>query len=216
MNANPWLITLVIALEPVPILAGVLLLTTEHGRPNAIGFVLGWASALAVIGIATAIVGGRVTTSSGSTSSKVSAVLDIVLGAGALFYALRLRSRSAAGVAPPTPAWMARLDTMSPIAAFVLGAFLPPYLVAVGVGNELVREDLSTTQLVVAVILFVVIGSIGCLIPILVTVVRPSHSDAVLGAWRTWLQANWRVLMVWLLGGIGVYLAIKGVIELFQ
>ena len=139
MNPNVLLLTLVIALEPLPVLGGVLLLTAERGRPKAIGFLLGWAFALAVIGVVIVLVGGEVSTSSGSTSSKVSAGLDIVLGLVLAAFALRTRAKAAQGTERATPGWMKRLDTMSPVAAFALGAFLPPYLLAVAVGNEIVR-----------------------------------------------------------------------------
>jgi hypothetical protein len=107
-----------------------------------------------------------------------------------------------------------RLDTMSPVAAFALGAFLPPYLLAVAVGNEIVRRDLDSTARIVAVILYVLIGSIGILIPILVTIVRPSRADALLANWRTWLQLHWQAVLVWLLLVIGAYLVVKGAVEL--
>ena len=145
MNPNVLLLTLVIALEPLPVLGGVLLLTAERGRPKAIGFLLGWAFALAVIGVVIVLVGGQVSTSSGSTSSKVSAALDIVLGLVHRRFALRTRAKAARGTERTTPGWMKRLDTMSPVAAFALGAFLPPYLLAVAVGNEIVRRDLDST-----------------------------------------------------------------------
>ena len=214
MNPNVLLLTLVIALEPLPVLGGVLLLTAERGRPKAIGFLLGWAFALAVIGVVIVLVGGEVSTSSGSTSSKVSAGLDIVLGLVLAAFALRTRAKAAQGTERTTPGWMKRLDTMSPVAAFALGAFLPPYLLAVAVGNEIVRRDLDSTARIVAVILYVVIGSIGILIPILVTIVRPSRADALLANWRTWLQLHWQAVLVWLLLVIGAYLVVKGVVEL--
>jgi hypothetical protein len=214
VNSNVLLLTLVIALEPLPVLGGVLLLTAERGRPKAIGFLLGWAFALAVIGVAIVVVGGQVSTSSGSTSSKVSAVLDIVLGVVIAGLALRTRAKAARGGERTTPGWMQRLDTMSPVAAFLLGAFLPPYLLAVAVGNDIARRDLSTTQRIVAVVLYVVIGSIGILIPILVTVVQPSRADALLANWRAWLQQHWQAVLVWLLLVIGAYLVAKGLVEL--
>ena len=212
MDSNVLLLTLVIALEPLPVLGGVLLLTAERGRPKAIGFLLGWATALAVIGLAIVVVGGEVSTSSDS-SSKASAVLDIVLGVVIAGLALRTRAKAARGGERTTPGWMKRLDTMSPVAAFVLGAFLPPYLLAVAVGNEIVRRDLTTTARIVAVTLYVVIGSIGILIPILVTIVRPARSDALLATWRSWLQLHWQAVLVWLLLAIGAYLVVKGVVE---
>jgi Sap, sulfolipid-1-addressing protein len=109
---------------------------------------------------------------------------------------------------------MKRLDTMSPVAAFVLGMFLPPYVIAAAVGNDIIRQHLSTSSRVVAMTLYVIVGSIGILIPILVTVFRPATSDAVLASWRRWLQLNWQMLMVWLFIGIGAYLMVKGIIEL--
>jgi hypothetical protein len=214
VNPNVLLMTLVIALEPLPVLGGVLLLTAERGRPKAIGFLLGWAFALSIIGVAIVVVGGQVSTPSGSTSSKVSAVLDIVLGVVIVGLALRTRAKAARGTERTTPGWMKRLDTVSPAAAFLLGAFLPPYLLAVAVGNEIARRDLSTTQRIVAVVSYVVIGSIGILIPILVTVVRPSRADALLATWRAWLQLHWQVVLVWLLLVIGAYLVVKGIVEL--
>ena len=214
MNPNVLLMTLVIALEPIPVLGGVLLLTAKNGRPKAVGFLLGWASALTIIGIAIVVVGGEVSTSSGSTSSKASAVLDIVLGFGVAFVGFRTRAKARQGSDQGTPGWMKRLDTMSALAAFALGLFLPPYLIAAAVGNDIVRENLTTRERVVAMILYVVVGSIGILVPILVTVFRPNSSDALLAEWREWLQRNWQILMFWLLLGIGAYLVIKGIIEL--
>ncbi len=214
MNPNVVLMTLVIALEPIPVLGGVLLLTAKRGRPKAIAFLLGWALALALIGLAIVLIGGQVSTPSGSTSSTVSAVLDILLGLALAALALRTRAKARRGSDQATPGWMRRLDTMSPGPAFALGMFLPPYLIAAAVGNEIVRENLTTTARIVAMSLYVVIGSLGILIPIMVTVVRPDRADAVLASWRVWLQRNWQVLMVWLLAGIGAYLVLKGIIEL--
>ena len=172
MNPNVLLLTLVIALEPLPVLGGVLLLTAERGRPKAIGF-------LSV---------GRSRSRSLVSSSCWSAV-RCRRRPGARRRRCRRgwtsswawcsprsrcgRAKAAQGTERTTPGWMKRLDTMSPV---------PPssrcvpaaYLLAVAVGNEIVRRDLDSTARIVAVILYVVIGSIGILIPILVTIVQPA------------------------------------------
>ena len=214
MNPNVLLMTLVIAFEPIPILGGVLLLTAKRGRPKAVAFALGWASALAIIGLIIVLIGGKVSTPSGSTSSKASAVLDILLGLALAVVAMRTRAKSRRPGGVETPGWMKRIDTMSPIAAFALGMFLPPYLIAAAVGNDIVRQDLSTAARIVAMSLYVVVGSLGILIPILVTVIRPQSSDALLASWRSWLEASWPMLLFWLFLGIGVYLVLKGIVEL--
>jgi hypothetical protein len=108
---------------------------------------------------------------------------------------------------------MKRIDAMPPPAAFGLGMLLPPYLIAAAIGNEIIRQNLTTGARALAMILYVVIGSIGILVPIMVTVVRPSTADAVLASWRSWLQLNWQMLMVWLLAGLGTYMLVKGAAE---
>ena len=57
MNGNVLVMTLAITIEPLPILAGVLLLTTKGGRQKAVALLLGWALALAVIGVIIVVVG---------------------------------------------------------------------------------------------------------------------------------------------------------------
>jgi hypothetical protein len=208
--------TLLIAFEPLPILAGVLLLTTERGRPKAVGFLLGWSLALSVVAVITVIISRYITTPPSSTSSRISALFDIALGLAAFIYGLRLRRKSQPGSADATPGWMSRLDTMKPRSAFLLGAFLPPYMVAAAITNQVIRLNLDTRAAVAAMLVFVVVGSLGVLIPIMVTVVRPSQSDALLGVWRQWLERNWITVLFWLLIGLGIYLATKGVIELFH
>ncbi len=213
MNGNVLLMTLVIAFEPIPVLAGVLLLTAKRGRRKALGFLAGWALALAIIGVLIVVVGGQVSTSS-DTSSTTSALIDVGLGIAIAVLALRQRAKARQGESHATPKWMARIDTMSPWAAFGIGMFVPPYLLAAAVGNDIVRQALTQTQRIVAMVLYVVIGSLGILIPIGVTVVRPDRSDAVLASWRRWLEANWQMVAVWMLVGIGGYLVVKGIFEL--
>jgi hypothetical protein len=167
-----------------------------------------------VIGLAVVIIGGNVSTPPDSTSSTVSAVLDVVLGVALIIVALTTRAKARRGGAGATPGWMKRLDTMAPAGAFALGMFLPPYLIAAGVANEIVRQNLDTSERVVAMVLFVVIGSMGVLIPIMVTVLRPRTSEAVLASWRTWLQDHWQVVMTGLLTVLGLYLVVKGISEL--
>jgi hypothetical protein len=141
-------------------------------------------------------------------------VLDIVLGLVAGFFAWRTRRGARSGAPTAAPAWMDRLDGVSWLAAFGLGLFIPPYVIAVAAGNELVRADLSAGRSVLAVVLFTAIGSLGVLVPILVTVVRPAQSAAVIGSWRRWLELNWRGVVCWLLAAAAVFLVVKGLVEL--
>lgn len=211
MNANLLLIALVLAMSPMPVLASVLLLTTDHGRPKAAALAAGWFSALAVIGAATILLSGKITVHPSSTSGTVSAVVDVALGVLCVAYALRVRRRAAAGT-DDTPGWVGRLDRMPPLAAFALGAFLPPYVVVFAGANEIIRQDTTDTARAVATAVFVVIGSLGALLPVLAS--AGAQGDARIERWRTWLMAHWQTVLSWLLLVAGVYLAVKGGVEL--
>ena len=215
MNGNVLVMSLAIAVEPLPILAGVLLLTTKGGRQKAVALLAGWALVLAVIGVVIVVVGGQVSVSSGPPST-FSAALDVVLGLVLVVLALRQRGKARHGDGRTTPGWMTKLDTMSPWATFGLGMFLPPYVLAAAVGNDIVRQSLSQSQRIGAMVLYVIIGSLGLLIPVAITLVRPSQSGALLASWRVWLQANWQIVLFWTVIVIGLYLVVKGSVELVR
>ncbi|MFZ4519077.1 MAG: GAP family protein [Microthrixaceae bacterium] len=211
MNANTLLIAMVLAMSPMPVLASVVLLTTEHGRPKAVALAGGWFAALAAIGIATVLLAGTVTIDPSSSSGTVSAVLDVALGAAAVVYGLVVRRRAGSGT-DATPGWMSRLDHMPPMAAFALGAFLPPYVIVVAGANEILRTDTSSTTRAAATAVFVVVGSLGAILPPLAS--TGAQGAARIDRWRSWLLGHWQTVLAWLLVVAGVYLLIKGGVEL--
>ncbi len=104
-----------IALSPVPIIAVVLMLTTERAKVNGLAFVAGWLAGLAVVGaIVLAIAGPADASSSGTPATWVSWLL-IVLGALLLLVAVRqLRSRPRGQEQAPLPKWMGAIDKFKP------------------------------------------------------------------------------------------------------
>ena len=213
MNPNTVLLAVAMAVSPLAVLASVLLLTTEGGTAKAGAYAVGWVTAVAVCGALTVWADAHLTTTPGSTTSTASAVLDVVLGVVLVGLALRRRARGPAGVGEP--GWMGRLDRMSPFVALGFGLFMPPYVIAVAGANNIVRADGSPggANVVVAVVVFTVVASLGVLVPFGLAVVS-SRSDEVLGRWRGWLMAHWSELLVWLFVVIGGYLVVKGVVEL--
>src|SRR3954468_7314468 len=105
------------ALQPLPVLAVVVLLSVEKGVRKAWAFVLGEFTVMLAIGVAT--VGLQLGTSreqaSGPASFVTLALGIAVFGAG-VWFALRRHGREAT-----VPGWMAKLDRMQPWPAFVLG-----------------------------------------------------------------------------------------------
>ena len=213
VNLNTVLLALAMGLSPLAVLASVLLLTVERGTVKAAAYAVGWVVATSLVGVATIAVDSWTDMAPGSTTSTASAWLDIGLGVALLVLAVRRRARGAAGATEPS--WMRKLDSMSPLVALGFGLFMPPYVLAVAGANNIVQSSQSsgTSSVVLAVVVFTVVASVGVLVPLALAVFS-SRSDEVLARWRTWLMANWPQLMVWLFVAIGVYLVAKGVYEL--
>ena len=125
------IIGLAIALQPVRIVAFILILAAEKGVRKGLAFILGWLACLVVvIGIVAVATGGTPPHPHTGTSTAA-LVVKAVLGIGLILVAVRQQCRR--GHARKQPTWMARLDRFSPWAAAGLGVFLQPWtLVAAG------------------------------------------------------------------------------------
>ena len=124
MVADLVLIALGIALQPFRLSAFILILSTKDGAKKGLGFILGWLTSLVlVIAIVVLITGGRPVRLL-TVPSTVMLIIKLVLGIALIvFAAVQWRQRNRAR---RTPAWVARLDTMSPWAAAVIAAIMQP------------------------------------------------------------------------------------------
>jgi threonine/homoserine/homoserine lactone efflux protein len=214
LDANVIALGLLVAMSPLPVLAEVLSMT-ESGRVRpAVALALGYALALGVIAVAAVVVGSQA--SSGSTASKTTAIVDLVAGVLLLLGALRTRRRSRNDPDAGLPKWISRVGSMSTVFAFALGAFLPPYVVALAAGNEIVREGLSSGMAWAQALVFVVVACIGVVTPIVIVVASPSGAEARLATWKAWLERHWQTVVAVILLVAGIYLVLKGAWELHQ
>jgi hypothetical protein len=150
------------ALQPLPVLAVVLLLSVENGIRKAWAFVLGEFTVMLAIGVAT--VGLHLGTSPAQASrpaSFVTLALGIAIFGTGAWWGLRVRRGSEASV----PGWMAKLDHMQPWPAFVLGLFLPTYMLALAVGAHIVGTDPTTAAAVAGILTFLLIGMSTAYVP---------------------------------------------------
>lgn len=202
---------LAMALQPLPVLAVVLLLATERGLAKAWAFFSG--EALVMFAIAAATVATHAAT---SRSSAATAAAWVTLAAGLLLmgvgarWGLQLRG----GATPQPPKWMAAIDRMQPLPAFLLGLFIPAYAIAISLGAHIVGAHPTTAQAVAGVVVFCAIGMSTVVTPILLAQFAPERSGPARVALRGWLEANWRAIAVVLLLGVGALLVSKGLVEL--
>jgi threonine/homoserine/homoserine lactone efflux protein len=159
--------------------------------------------------------------SSGSPSTFAS-LLKVVLGALLVFIGFRQwQSRPRPGDPPKAPPkWMATIDSISPSKALGFGLLLsavnPKNLtLAAGAGVSIGQAGLDTTSAIVLIVLFVALGSLSILVPVLYSLFGGEGARTRLDGLKTWLGENNATVMSVLLFVIGIVLASKGLGGLF-
>jgi hypothetical protein len=209
------LMAAVLACQPWSVVAGIILVASDRGVPKEIAFVVGWMLALSVVAVASVLLHPDAQQS--STTSTVLAWVELGLGVVAFVWlVLKLRGRGelAATPAQGTPKWMARVDTMGPFPAALLGAFLPSYVVVLAAVSEMLRSGQSGTSLAVTAAVFVVVASLGVAAPLFVLVARRDQAPAIYAQWRSWLEQNVRLVVLVIGLVVAVMLITRGIAAL--
>jgi threonine/homoserine/homoserine lactone efflux protein len=199
------------ALQPLPPLATIILLSVERGVVKAFAFFLGVFSAMFAIGaVAVAVKFG----SAESGPSTATSVVTLVAGLALLFFGVRFLLRMRRGEAVAEPGWLGRLDRMEPWPAFLLGTFVPTYMIAVAAAAHIVEADISNSEAVVALLAFLAIGCSTVYVPLLLAWLAPERSKALRARVRDWLVRNWVGVASAVLLLVGGYLVAKAAVDL--
>ena len=203
------LIGLAITLEPLPMSAYILLLSTEQGSRKGLGYLLGWLLTLAGLVVLTLVFTGGQPLAADSTPSTATLVIKIMLGIGLLVIAWRTRTHRGRSTRPPR--WMAKLDGLGFFAAIGLGFLLQPWpLVAAGVAT-VASADLSTASSVLTLTLFCLLASASYPIMQTYVMLKPEPARARLHALNGWLVRHRDQVVIAVAVTIGLWLITKSV-----
>jgi len=209
-----------VAIVPIPIIAVILILFSARARVNGPVFVVGWVTGLSVVfGVVYAIADAVGVTGDSSGSDSVS-WLTIVLGVLLLLGAVRTwRKRPAPGIEPEMPRWMAGIADIGPGKAIGLGLALSAlnpknFVLAAGGAAGLAQLGVSTGDAVVALIAFVVLGSLTVVGPVVYYLVGSESAKAALDELKSWLALHNNAVMTALFLVFGVVLVAKGLAPL--
>lgn len=205
-----------IALNPIPVIAVILILLTPRARTNGFSFLAGWLGGLLAVGAVGLTVANRSPLYGIGTSSSLASWLKVGLGILVLGLAAKKwlsRPRSAADAV--TPRWMDSLAAATPLRSLGLGAGLggvwPKNLVfTVAAAAGIAEADLPIAQEAVAFLAFTLVATAGVATPVVVLVVLGDRSAAVLERWGAWLTRNNATLMVGVLVVIGLLALVSG------
>jgi sulfite exporter TauE/SafE len=200
-----------VAVSPIPIVAVVLMLTTQRARVNGPVFIAGWLAGLAVIGaIALSIAGPADASSSGAPATWVS-WLKVVIGAALLLVAaLQFRSRPRSGDRVELPKWIARVEEIKPLPAAGLGVVMglnpKNLLLAVAAAAAIAQTGISGGEQAIAYAVFALIGTIGVGTPVVIYFAMGVRSEKLLADLKDWMAQHNAVIMAVICLLIGVKL----------
>jgi threonine/homoserine/homoserine lactone efflux protein len=199
------------AVQPLPVLAAVVLLSVQRGVRKAWAFFLG--EFVVMFGIGVATVALHLGTSQ-KAASEAASIVTLVAGAVLLLLGVWLIVQSRRGVELKEPAWLAKLDQMEPWPAFLLGLLLPTYVIAIAAGAHIVGVHPGTASAVAGMLLFIVVGTSTVYTPIMLAQFAPERSRPARMRLRDWLVREWRGVGAALLLFVGALLIAKAAVAL--
>jgi threonine/homoserine/homoserine lactone efflux protein len=210
-----------VAVSPLPIVAMILLLATPRGRANGALFAVGWLVGLSVLGAVVLLLAGPADASDDGQPAAWTGWLELLLGVLALLLAARQwRARPAAGAEPEMPKWMAGLDRLRPGQALGLGALLSAVnpkngALTIAAAASIAGAGLPGGQQAVTLAVFVLIGSLGVLAPLVLYLTTGERAARTLDSWKTWAGDHNAAIMAVLFLVFGFKLVGDGIAVLF-
>jgi hypothetical protein len=172
--------------------------------------------ALAVVSTVAYVISNESDASTSSSALDTISWGKIVLGVIFLLLAVRQwRSRPAPGAEPEMPKWMAGIDELAPGKTFGLGLLLdgvnPKNLILTfGAAAGVAQLGLSTTDAVVSLIVFIIVGSLTILGPVIYYLLGGEKAKAELDSMKSWLAVHNAAVMTVLFLVFGVVLISDG------
>lgn len=206
-----------ISVSPIPIVGVVLMLATPRGKTNGPAFLLGWVVGLALVSWLVVFVVGSAATDDGSGPATWVLLVQLVLGIVLVALAgKQFVGRPRGEDEPELPSWMTAVDAFSAGKSiglgFALAAINPKNLLLVlGAAATIAQAGLGDGDDLVAIGAFVVIATIGPVLPVGVFYFGGEKAPQILGDLKTWLARNNAVIMAVIILLIGVKLIGQGV-----
>jgi len=196
----------------------ILLLISDRGWRNGLGYALGYFSAYSLIGVAVVALGYRAAENGDGEPGRFLPIMLLVLGTLLLWLSLR-NWRKPPVENPEEPRFFRIVDDITPLKAFGFGALvtvmnvknLALYMTAVSV---VILSRLTIAEKIAITLLDALVFCLSVIIPVLIYVSFPRRAKDVLLAFRGRLERNGRAIGIWLPLIFGLIFIVKGLTSL--
>lgn len=210
-----------VAISPIPIVTVILMLFSARPKSNALAFLVGWMGGLVIAGGIILTLADVSEIAEGGDPTTVSYVIKLLLGLLLLFLAYRdWQGQSKPGEETEMPAWMAGIETFTPVKALGLAVLFsgpnPKNLaLTAAAAMTIAQSGLSGASAWLALLVFVLLASITVVGPVLYYLLAGEKAEKTLNTWKSWLSDNNATVMAVLLLVFGVMLIGDGLGGLF-
>jgi hypothetical protein len=184
-------IALGVNLDPLPIVAFILVLSAKRGVLKGLGFILGWLGSLVAVIAVTLLLTGGEPLKPRSLPATTALAIKLAIGLTLIYVGIRTnRRRSQPHKARKPPKWQEGLDGMSPVVAAGIGFLVQPWtLVAAGVA-VITSADIDSWLNYVTWMAFCVLCTASLLAMELYTVLSPASAKEKLNNLRAWMESH--------------------------
>ena len=205
-------LALVVALSPLSIIPGILMLHTPRPRPTSLAFLTGWV--LGIAAVTAVFVGVSEAADSADNPSRWGPYVRIVVGAALIafgIYRWLTRNRSARA-----PKWLTSMTSIGPARAFLTAVLLSVtnlkvFAMCAAAGAAIATAGLGRPGTWQAVAGFDAGAASAVALPVLAYQVAAERLDQPLDRLRIWMERNHGAVMSVILLVIGVALLYKGI-----
>lgn len=183
-------------------------------RPsNSVAWLAGWTLSTFGIGVLIVLFFGGYDFTKGGTPSKIACIVQVVIGVLLLVAAGRFWSKrpSRTGKVPKEPGWMAKIGKMSPVWAFLIGAFWINTTLVIAAGVDTLRAELPNSESIAVFAAFTLVTLSVQAVLILYAYLMPKSAAVGLHRIREWIARNQQPALAVIAFVLAIWLGAKGI-----
>ncbi len=210
-------VAVVIALEPICVIAALVMLATVRPVANGVAYVAALVAVMLAYGAAVLLAVHHHALAAGRGTDDVVQVLWLLIGVGflaAFFVVLARRPRR--GEAASEPRWMRWVERLGPLGAAGVGVFLVNWEMETPALTDILKARVSLATAFAALIIFVAVAVSTAAAPVAAYVAAPGTTGRTLADGKDWLRRHQRPIVLVLLGLIGAIYTFKGATALLR
>ena len=209
-------LALAAALQPLQVIALVVILQSERGTANGLAYVGGMSAFRVVLALVMTVLVSSLEAVIESTGGNFDLVVGTVLVVlGLVMGGFALRRGLSPGGKDEDASLLDRLDAAGPAQAVLAGASflaLDPrdWLIDLAAIDLIAEADLIGTSSVLAYLFYLLLAQSLVLIPLIVSLLSPQRSQDMLGSFSSWMRRHERAIEVVVAAVFGLLILFAG------